>query len=179
MTRAVSLLPWAGDITFNAASVGATPSASRTGTDPVPYASEIHATRYQYGFALTPEDLEDKRRVLLTLDALLNLHDVAGNHGRFLYDFAPDAVVFRWTDDFAPRMLYAFEQGADGMLAVPDLVRRVEVGDVDPSEVIVGGCLSEAPSGETLAARGATVLPGVRSAFDEVHRRMATDLQLS
>src|SRR5579862_7096914 len=54
VTRAISLTPWAGDVTFNAASIGATPAASSTGRDPVPYAAEIHATRYQYGFALTP-----------------------------------------------------------------------------------------------------------------------------
>jgi CRISPR-associated protein Cst2 len=178
----VSLLPWAGDITFNAASVGATASASRTGNDPVPYAAEIHATRYQYGLALTPEDLEDKQRALLTLDAVLNLHDVAGNHGRFLYDFAPDAVAFRWTDDFAPRMLYAFEledQEKERALAAPELVRRVEAGDIDPAELVVGGSLSGTSSGQALAAQGATVLPGVKAAFGEIRRRVAADLGLA
>ena len=43
VTRAVSLTPWAGDVTFNAASPGATPSASKGNkdakrdTNPVPY----------------------------------------------------------------------------------------------------------------------------------------------
>jgi CRISPR-associated protein Cst2 len=143
------------------------------------YAAEIHATRYQYGLALTPEDLEDKQRALLTLDALVNLHDVAGNHGRFLYDFAPDAVAFRWTDDFAPRMLYAFDQESDGTLAAPELVRRVQAGDIDPAELVVGGSLSGTASGQALAAQGATVLPGVKGAFNEVRRRLSTDLGLA
>src|SRR5436309_3246076 len=54
-TRAVSLSPWTGDVVFNVASPGATPSASRRAGDPVPYGGEVHATRYQYAFALTPE----------------------------------------------------------------------------------------------------------------------------
>jgi len=89
VTRAISLTPYAGDITFNAASVGATPTASRTGKDPVPYGTEVHATRYQYGFALTPEELSEKKRVMDVVDAIISISDVAGNHGRFLYDFAP------------------------------------------------------------------------------------------
>src|SRR5207245_8735672 len=66
VTRAVSLTPWPGDVTFNAASPGATPSASRgenRSKNPVPYGTEMHATRYQYGVALTPERLRDKSRV--------------------------------------------------------------------------------------------------------------------
>src|SRR5262245_43394818 len=62
VTRAVSLTPWAGDVTFNAASPGATPSAQKKGSNPVPYGTEVHATRYQYGIALTPERLRDKSR---------------------------------------------------------------------------------------------------------------------
>jgi len=46
VTRAISLLPWAGDVTFNAASPGATPSAAKKGNNPVPYGTELHATRY-------------------------------------------------------------------------------------------------------------------------------------
>src|SRR5580658_8294135 len=60
VTRAVSLTPWPGDVTFNAASPGATPSASKgenKNKNPVPYGTEVHATRYQYGIALTPERL--------------------------------------------------------------------------------------------------------------------------
>ena len=36
ITRAVSMLPWSGDVTFNAASPGATPSAAKKGNNPVP-----------------------------------------------------------------------------------------------------------------------------------------------
>lgn len=143
VTRAVSLTPWAGDVTFNAASPGATPSASKgdkdRGKNPVPYGTEVHATRYQYGIALTPERLRDKSRAAKAIDALCNLGTVAGNHGRFLFDFSPDAVVIRVTQDPAPRLLYCFATIDDGRTVVADsLMHRISVGDVNPKELIVG-----------------------------------------
>jgi len=176
ITRAISLSPFAGDITFNAASVGATPSASKTGNDPVPYGTEVHATRYQYGFAMTPEDLADKARVLDVVDAIVGLAEVAGNHARFLYDFSPEAVVFRLTDDFAPRILYGF-RGGTGTLAIPDIVRRVEAGDIDGNELVVGGPV-ETSEGQRLAAKGATLLSGVVAAGTELKRRLGEALGL-
>lgn len=139
VTRAISLTPWAGDVTFNAASPGATPSAQKKGSNPVPYGTELHATRYQYGIALTPERLRDKSRAAKAIDALCKLGTVAGNHGRFLFDFSPEAVVLRLTDDPAPRLLYCFGTPDDGKTLNADaLIRRVESGDIDKGELIVG-----------------------------------------
>ena len=56
------------------------------------YVTEVHATRYQYGFAMTPDRLKDKSRIHAVLDGLISLSEVAGNHARFLYDFAPKSV---------------------------------------------------------------------------------------
>ena len=178
VTRAISLTPFAGDITFNAASVGATPSASKTGRDPVPYGTEVHATRYQYGFALTPEELHDKNRALDVVDAIVNLSEVAGNQARFLFDFSPDTVIFRWTDDFAPRMLYGFEASNRDALSVPGILQRVEAGDIDPHELVVGGTLEGTPNGEALKDKGAFAEAGVKSAAEEVKRRIKGDLKL-
>lgn len=172
-TRAISLSPWPGDVVFNVAGVGATPSASRTGNDPVPYSGEVHATRYQYAFALTPEHLLDRKRALALVDAVIDLAEVAGNHARYLYDFAPDAVIFRWTDDFAPRILYPFQLDEQGRLAAPEVLRRVRAGDVDASELIVGGSLAETSDGEALRSLGAIVHPGVKAAAQEVKERLA------
>ncbi len=139
VTRAISLTPWAGDVTFNAASPGATPSAQKKGLNPVPYGTELHATRYQYGIALTPERLRDKSRAAKAIEALCNLGTVAGNHGRFLFDFSPDAVVIRLTQDPAPRLLYCFNTPDDGRtLSARALLQRVKSGDIDKSELIVG-----------------------------------------
>ena len=176
ITRAISLTPFAGDITFNAASVGATPSASSTGKDPVPYGTEIHATRYQYGFALTPEELADKSRALLVLDAIANLNEVAGNHARFLFDYSPESIILRWTDDFAPRMLYGFALSADGKLAAPDVVARVKSGDIRADELIIGGSLAEH---EDVKALGVKLCPGVKAAVKEAKTRLSNDLGLT
>lgn len=124
VTRAVSTRPYSGDITFNAKS-GQKGSTSLYGT-------EVHATRYQYGFAMTPARLHRDDRVIEVLKGLTSLGEVTGNHARFLYDFSPDSLVLRWTHDFSPRLLYCFEEDPNGDLTMPDLVRRVQVGDLDP-----------------------------------------------
>ena len=94
------------------------PSASKGDKNncknPVPYGTELHATRYQYGIALTPERLRDNARATIALDILCKLGTVAGNHGRFLFDFSPDALVIRITADPAPRLLYCFSTDDDG-----------------------------------------------------------------
>jgi CRISPR-associated protein Cst2 len=171
VTRALSLTPFTGDMTFNAKS-GEKGSTSLYGT-------EVHATRYQYGFSLTPEWLRKKSRTLDTVEAVVSLAEVAGNQSRFLYDFSPDAVIFRWTDDFAPRFLYGFQSDSEGRLSVPEILRRVEAGDINPKELVVGGSLADLPDGKALAAKGAHVKPGVKDAAEEVKRRVKTDLKLT
>ena len=163
VTRAVSLTPWSGDVTFNAASPGATPSAAKKGaSNPVPYATEMHATRYQYGIALTPEKLRDRARAKMAIMGLCTLGPVAGNHGRFLYDFSPESVVFRLSQDPAPRILYCFAPEGPAV-GTPELIRRVHAGDIDASELIIGGAVSA--SLEQDAAFGSADLhPGVMAA---------------
>ena len=178
MTRAISLTPYAGDITFNAASVGATPSASSTGKDPVLYGTEVHATRYQFGFAITPEDLANKRRVTDVIAAIVSLSDVAGNHARFLYDFSPESIIFRWTDDFAPRILYGFSIGKEGRLNIPAIIRLIEAGDIDPKEIIFGGPVTELTEVKGLVAKGVNLQAGVKLAANEVTARIKKDLNI-
>ena len=172
VTRAVSLAPYEGDLTFNAASIGATPSASRTGGDPVPYGTEVHATRYQFGFALTPESLSDSTRAVHVVDAIVALGNVGGNHARFLFDFSPETVVFRWTDDFAPRMLYGFDLDDDGKPNVAAVIDRVKAGDIAPNELVVGGALSQESTQALENAAVGNVFPGVRNAAKKVKELM-------
>ena len=162
-TRAISMLPWSGDVTFNAASPGATPSAAKKGNNPVPYGTELHATRYQYGIALTPDRLRKKQRAAAAVTALCELAEVAGNHGRFLFDFSPESVVFRLTDDPAPRVLYVFEQ-QDQLIDAPSLLSRVESGDIDARELVVGGTFAMTDTARGLKDKGAEVFTGVRKA---------------
>lgn len=168
VTRAVSLTPWAGDVTFNAASPGATPSAQKKGSNPVPYGTEVHATRYQYGIALTPERLRDKSRAAKAIEALCNLGTVAGNHGRFLFDFSPDALVIRITEDPAPRLLYCFETEDDGKtVTAKKLDERIKADDIDPKELIVAGVEVAEVSGKK----------GVKAACAEAVERITAELK--
>jgi CRISPR-associated protein Cst2 len=175
ITRAVSMSPYGGDVTFNAASPGATPSAQKGEKgvkNPVPYGTELHATRYQYGFALTPGSLRKPERARTAIEAIAALGVVAGNHGRFLYDFSPESVVFRITQDPAPRLLYIFE-GAGPEVDAPALLARVEAEDLPAGEIIIGGAFSRSPTARKVEALGATVVHGVRDAARLVCDRIA------
>lgn len=182
MTRAVSLTPWSGDVTFNAASPGATPSAQKKGSNPVPYGTEVHATRYQFGLALTPQRLRDPSRAATAIQAVGSLRTVAGNHGRFLFDFAPDSIVLRITDDPAPRLLYCFEAAEGGKTVdAPSLLKRTASNggppDMEPPELIIGGSLADTQTAAELERRGASVHTGVKSAIEEACRRINEQLE--
>lgn len=166
VTRAVSTTPYTGDLTFNAASG----EKSRTSL----YGTEMHATRYQHGFALTPNRLKDKSRIYAVIDGLTSLGEVAGNHARFLYDFSPESMILRWTHDFSPRILYSFEEDDAGNISVPDLKRRIEAGDIDPKELWIGGKISE-----ELGDIGAHVYPGIKKTASELKKQIAQDLDIS
>lgn len=170
VTRGLSLTPFCGDITFNAK------SGEKTSTSL--YGTEVHATRYQYGFTLTPEWLREKSRGLDVVDAVVSLSEVAGNQSRFLYDFSPDAVIFRWTDDFAPRFLYGFELDGERLSLRGEAIHRITAGDINPKELVVGGTISNSQDGKRLKDLGATVFDGVKAAADEVKKRIRADLGL-
>jgi CRISPR-associated protein Cst2 len=168
VTRALSLTPFAGDITFNAK------SGEKTSTSL--YGTEVHATRYQYGFALTPESLREKSRALDVVDAVVALAEVAGNQSRFLYDFSPDSVIFRWTEDFAPRFLYGFTLDSERLTLREEVRHRISAGDIIANELIVGGTLAATPDGSALKSQGASVFNGVKAAAEEVKKRVRSDL---
>lgn len=165
VTPAVSTRPFHGDVTFNARSG----VKDRTSL----YATERHATYYQYGFCLSPEYLRDKSRTLDVLDGLVGIDKVAGNHGRFLFDFAPTNIVLRWTKDLNPRLLYCFDQDEQEQLSLSDLIYRVESGDINPKELWIGGQLSQG-----LERLGANLFPGSSLAVDALKEVIARDLGL-
>lgn len=169
VTRAISLTPWAGDVTFNAASPMATPSAAKKGEkNPVPYGTEVHATRYQYGIAMTPDRLGSPARAVKALECLINLRTVAGNHGRFLFDFSPDAIVIRLTDDPAPRLLYCFETDDHGRtVKASELRRRIEAKDIHSDELIIGGAIT----GKDQFGK-VSYFPGIKEAVLEACKRI-------
>ena len=102
---------------------------------------------------------------------------MAGNHGRFLYDFSPDSVVLRITDDPAPRFLYCFTTVDNGReIDAPLLRERVESGDIDPAELILGGLIAKTETAKHLKAKGAFLgvngQTGVKAATAEAVRRI-------
>ena len=167
LARAISLTPFAGDITFNAKSG----EKSRTSL----YGTECHATRYQYGFAMTPERLREKARTINAIEAIVNLGEVAGNHSRFLFDFSPESIILRVTEDPAPRILYCFHEDEDGIAKAEELVQRVKNQDVRASELYIGGAVSADLSIKEL--NDAHIYPGVKSAVAEYLNEVRSRLQ--
>ncbi|HAT15189.1 MAG TPA: type I-B CRISPR-associated protein Cas7/Cst2/DevR [Microcoleaceae bacterium UBA11344] len=168
VTRAISLTADTGDLFFG--------STSGKKDRKSIHQTEAHATRYQYGFAMTPHRLKVANRVISVLDALASLGGVAGNHARFLYDFSPESIVLRWTHDFAPRILYCFEENRKGEISISDLVRRIEAGDIDPNEVWIGGAISVAPEVEELEQLGVKVFRGVKPAVRDLQSVILSDI---
>lgn len=167
VTRAISTTPWAGEVIQNFASTGSNPSTDYNDTGlkndaaPHPHAVEVHHTRYQFGFALTPDALgrernyddqgesmasghdaeERHRRIKATLNGLCNLRRVGGAHARYFSDYSPEAIILRVTDDPAPRMLYCFRQSDTGELSIQELINKVEADDIVASELVIGTTL--------------------------------------
>ena len=167
VTRAISTTPYDGNVTFNAKS-GQKDKKSLYGT-------EFHGTSYQFGFGITPESCKDRARVLALLDALVSIHRVGGNHGRFLFDFAPESIILRWTHDFAPRFLYCFEEDEMGDVSMPKLSRQIRIGDLDPQEFWIGGkivkTLQDSEYDEV------NKFPGIKATVNDLKEKIACDLK--
>jgi CRISPR-associated protein Cst2 len=128
---------------------------------------------------MTPDALlQDKyARTDRTLYAIRDLRRVAGNHSRFLFDFAPDAIVLRWTPDPAPRIMCAFDQDDHGRLSLKKLLRRVSGGDVKADELYVGIAFDGIPEVDSLKAAGCHVFDGVKAAVAAVLSEIKTSVK--
>jgi CRISPR-associated protein Cas7/Cst2/DevR subtype I-B len=294
VSRAVSMTPWPGTLSANFASPGSNPGV--THDYPIPYQAEMHDTRYQYTFALTPNAMEgalpadmetrltDKqrtewreaegqlenterllkqakqelkklteekkkgakknnseiilpeedqpesgarskkpgkkkgekseldqqierqkqlvddqtarmkaleielqqlerplrvpsilKRVTQTLRAIQNLRRVGGNHGRFLYDFSPEVMVLRVTEDPAPRVMLCFDENDRGEMSLAKLVARMQGDekDVEPVEIVVGTVLPTIFGLEELRDLKVEIKPGVKAAVSAALEKLA------
>ena len=195
VTRAISVTPWTGETIHNFASPGSNPAV--TSGDPIPYSVEVHHTRYQFGFALTPDSLgrasnhadskhnndEKIRRIEATLNGLASLRRVGGAHARYFADYSPEILILRVTTDPAPRMLYCFEQHeGSGDISVCALEKKLG-RDIGPEELIVGaaidiaelGNLERDDDGQITADspwNGATLTDGVKDAVKKCVSRL-------
>jgi CRISPR-associated protein Cst2 len=92
---------------------------------------------------------------------------VGGNHARFLADYSPEAIALRWTDDPAPRFLYCFQQDEHGSLNIVPLLDRINGGDIDANEMIIGTSLGIGNL-KDIKDKGATIVDGVKSAIKKL-----------
>jgi CRISPR-associated protein Cst2 len=156
VSRAISLDPYWGDIAFG--SKGGEKNKTSI------HSTEVHCTAYQYTVALTPESLKDPKRAIAALEAISAVRHVGGNHSRFLYDFRPESIVIRITEDPSPWIMDCFKRVGDGV-GCTRLVRLVEVGDVKADELIVAGEIADTPYANQLKELGVQVCRGVKEAI--------------
>ena len=153
VSRAISSLPYHGDKIFNARA-GIKNSNSL-------YYTEAHYTQYQYTVGFRLGDFVVAERAKLILDAIANVRHVGGNHSRSMFDFAPESIIIRVTNSPSPLILYGFN--ANGK--IPKIVRLVEVGDIDPDELIIGGAIAEGKDAKDLDEQGATICGGINESI--------------
>jgi CRISPR-associated protein Cst2 len=167
VSRAISLDPYWGDIAFGS-------KGGEKGKTSI-HKTEVHRTAYQYTIALTPEHLKRPTRATLVLDAICALRHVGGNHARFLYDFRPESIVIRVTDDPCPWIMDVFQRIGDSV-GCPRLVRLVEVGDVKADEILIGGEIADTPYAQQLQVLGVRVYRGVKEAITAAKSLLETEV---
>lgn len=167
ISRAISLDPYWGDVVFG--SKGGEKSNTSI------HNTEVHCTAYQYTLALTPDSLKQADRAVIVIDAISNIRHVGGNHSRFLYEFRPESVVLRVTEDASPWIMDCFKRQGESV-GCPRLVRLVEVGDIKPEELVVGGEIADTPYGDQLKALGVLVHRGVKDAISAATTLLSTEV---
>jgi CRISPR-associated protein Cst2 len=168
VSRAISLDPYWGDTAFGS-------KGGEKGKTSI-HSTEVHCTAYQYTVALTPESLKDAKRALLALDAISAVRHVGGNHSRFLYDFRPESIAIRITEDPSPWIMDCFKRLGDSV-GCPRLVRLVEVGDIKADELIVAGEIADTPYAEQLQKLDVKVCRGVQEAIALAKKSLETGVK--
>jgi CRISPR-associated protein Cst2 len=169
ISRAISLDPYWGDIVFG--SKGGTKGKTSI------HNTEVHCTAYQYSLALTPVSLKKPERSSFLFDIVAGVKHVGGNHARFLYDFRPESLVIRLTDDPSPWIMNCFQRVGESV-GCPRLLRLVEVKDIPASELIVAGEIADTPYGKQLEALGVKVYRGIKEAIAEAKKLLAQEVNV-
>jgi len=167
ISRAISLDPYWGDIVFGS-------KGGEKGNTSI-HNTEVHLTAYQYTLALTPESLKDAARAAMVIDAISGIRHVGGNHSRFLYEFRPQSVILRITEDASPWIMDCFKRVGD-TVGCPRLVRLVEVGDIKPEELVIGGEIVDTPYGKQLQDLKVPVYRGVKEAISTAKALLQTEV---
>lgn len=153
ISRAISLDPFWGDVAFGS-------KGGEKGKTSI-HSTEVHCTAYQYTLALTPEHLKQPERAAGVLEAIAAIRHVGGNHSRFLYEFRPESLVIRITDDPSPWIMNCFARMGDSV-GCRELIRLIEAQDIPPQELVVGGKIASSPYGDKLRALKVQVCEGIK-----------------
>lgn len=165
VSRAISLDPYWGDFVFGS-------KGGEKGNTSI-HNTEVHLTAYQYTLALTPDSLKEASRAGMVIDAISGIRHVGGNHSRFLYEFRPESVILRVTEDASPWIMDCFKRVGD-TVGCPRLVRLVEVGDIKPEELVIGGEIVDTPYGKQLQELKVPVYRGVKEAISAAKALLKT-----
>lgn len=168
VSRAISLDPYWGDVVFGAKGG----EKNKTSI----HDTEVHCTAYQYTLALTPDSLQDSTRANLLLDAIPAIQHVGGNHARFLYEFRPESMVIRVTEEASPWIMNCFARVGD-TVGCNELIRLLEAKDINHEELIVAGKIANTPYGEQLNNLNVKVCLGVKEAISQAKKLLATEVK--
>ena len=111
----------------------------------------------------------------MAIEGIENLFQVGGNHSRFLFDFSPETIIYRWTDDFAPRYLYCFESNENGY-NINKLINKFINGDILPEEIVIGGMDENHPNYKILKDNGVTIYSGIKHAGRDISDKILKSL---
>lgn len=166
VNRAISLIPYNGTITFNSKSG----EKDRTSL----HFLEYHNTRYQYVFALDPNHLKNKNRILPVIDALMSIRKVGGHNNVSCYDFGCESFVLRWTQKMTSEIFYCFEQSRSEPQINADLLGEIEAGDIKAQELWIGGKIAK-----NTMIDGANISRGKEKVVADLKQVIAKDLNLT
>ena len=123
--------------------------------------------------------LKDKSRIFAVLDGLMSIRKVGGHNNVFCYDFSPESMVLRWTQESSPEIFYCFEQleTRPGVYAEPsiseDLIDLVTVEDINPDELWIGGKIAK-----NFELENAHIYQGKKKLISDLKEVIARDLEL-
>jgi CRISPR-associated protein Cst2 len=159
MNMAVALEPYRHDSVFTQSPQDKTPKDVKAHVN-VENSQLLHRettfTPYQYPFALNLEDCRKKAEWTKTLlKAIGELNDVAGNHARSYFEFAPASIVVRLTNQLvAGYDTYGFRTPEDGKHTLPEIVDGILKDDYPGSELYLGGKMVKDLAEDVAAALG-------------------------
>ncbi|MFB2891995.1 type I-B CRISPR-associated protein Cas7/Cst2/DevR [Aerosakkonemataceae cyanobacterium BLCC-F50] len=142
------------------------------------YSTETITTRFQWGLAITPQRLVVPDRVISVVESVTKISNVGGNHARFLYDFSPESVVFRWTHHPVPQFLNCFRVNDEDILSATKMVQLLEVEEIPADEIWIFGGYAFTEEAKALAQLGCHVYPSLRKGTKALLDRIRQDLNL-